>query len=59
MIRAPLRSVTLQLQSIAMARYSLTGSKVLLSASTRVRGCMKKGKLTWSKADKEGHESPG
>ena len=43
----------------AMARYSVTGSKVLLSASTRVRGCMEKGKLTWSKADKAGHEDPG
>ena len=31
----------------------------LLSASTRVRGCMEKGKLTWSKADKAGHEGPG
>ena len=30
--------MTLQLQSIAMARYSLTGSRVSLSASTRVRG---------------------
>ena len=29
-----------------------------MSASTRVRGCMEKGKLTWSKANKAGHESP-
>ena len=36
-------SVTLQLQSIAMARYSLTRSRVRLSASTRVRGMHGKG----------------
>ena len=59
MTRVPLRSVTLQLQSIAMARNSLTGNRVSLSASTMVRGCMEKGKLTWSKADKAGPESPG
>ena len=49
----------LQLQSIAMARYSLTGSRVSLSASSRVRGCMEKGRVTCSKVDKAGHESPG
>ena len=43
MTRAPLRSVALQLQSIAMARYSLTGSRVSLSASTRVRRMHGKG----------------
>ena len=43
MTRVPLRSVALQLQSIAMARYSLTGSRVSLSASTRVRRMHGKG----------------
>ena len=38
MTRAPLRSVTLQLQSIAMARDSLTWSRISLSAYTKVRG---------------------
>ena len=59
MIQAADDKGSLQLQSVAMARYSVTGSKVSLSASTRVRGCMEKGKLTWSKADKAGHEGPG
>ena len=48
MIRAvgdtvPPWSVTSQLQSFAMARYPLTGSRVSLSASTRVRGMHWKG----------------
>ena len=51
--------MTLQLQSFAMARYPLTGSRVSLSASTRERGCIGKGQLPWSQADSTGHESPG
>ena len=53
------QSVTSQLQSFAMARYHLTGSRVSLSASTRVRGMNWKGKLQQSQADRTGHESPG
>ena len=52
-------SVTLQLQSFVTARYPLTGSRILLSASTRERGHIGKGQLPWSQADKAGHESPG
>ena len=42
-----------------MARYSLTGSRVSLSAFTRERGCIGKGQLPRSQADRAGHESPG
>ena len=45
--------------SFAMARYPLTGSRVSLSASTRERGCIGKGQLPWSQANRAGHESPG
>ena len=63
MIRAagdtgPPWSVTSQLQSFAVARYPLTGSRVSSSASTRVRGFIGKGKLPRSQADRAGHESP-
>ena len=51
--------MTSQLQLFAMARYPLTGSRVSLSASTGVRGCIGKGKLLRSQADRAGHESPG
>ena len=47
--------MTSQLQSIAMARYPLTGSRVSLSASTRIRGCIGKEENTGDC----GHESPG
>ena len=53
MTRVPLRSVTLQLQSIAMARYSLTGSRFSLSASTRVRGMHGKGESRVLKLTKQ------
>ena len=56
---APLRSVTSQLKSFAMARYPLTGSRVSLSASTRERGCIGKWQLPRSQGDRAGHESPG
>ena len=51
--------MTLQLQSFAMARYPLTGSRVSLSASTRERGRIGKGQPPWSQANRAGHESPG
>ena len=55
---APPWSVTSQLQSFAVARYPLTGSRVSLSASTREKGCIGKGQPR-SQADRAGHESPG
>ena len=51
--------MTSQLQSFAMARYPPTGSRVSLYASTKVRGCIGKGQLPRSQADRAGHESPG
>ena len=52
-------SVTSQLQSFPMAMYPLTGSRISLSASTREKGCIGKGKLPRSQADRASHESPG
>ena len=56
---SPPLSVTTQLQSLAMAGYSLTGSSFIVCLYKGKGGCMEKRKLTWSKADKAGHESPG
>ena len=43
-----------------MARYPLTGSRVSLSASTKEKGgCIGKGQLLRSQADRAGYENPG